>query len=94
MSLILHLTGSVGFASYCPVGMISYWKMEEDGSQPGFSGYLDASGYTNTGVCAGTCPAVNVNGLVNNGQDFSGMDTGIEVPANTRMTGAPLTVSP
>lgn len=78
----LHLMGSMSLAANCPVGMISYWTMEEDSSQPGFIGYVDVTGNTHTGVCAGACPAVNVQGLVDRGQDFNGLDTGIFVPAS------------
>jgi hypothetical protein len=75
--LTLHLVGSICLAADCPVAMISYWELEEDGSQ----GYFDERRYSNTGVCAGTCPTVNVEGMVGNGQDFEDSD-GIKVPAS------------
>ncbi|MGV7224016.1 MAG: LamG-like jellyroll fold domain-containing protein [Nitrospinales bacterium] len=73
----LHLVGSICLAATCPVAMISYWELEEDGSE----GYFDERRYSNTGVCAGTCPTVNVEGMVGNGQDFEDSD-GIIVPAS------------
>jgi hypothetical protein len=74
------------YAEGCPSGMIAYWEMEEDATGEGFSGYPDKSGYANRGLCSGSCPAITSDtpeGAVNNGQNFNGSNTGIEIAANT-----------
>jgi hypothetical protein len=83
-SLTFNVLGSIplSFAD-CPTGMISYWKMEEDATGQDFRGYLDERGDTNTGLCSGRCPTNTSGGIVNDGQNFNGSDTGIEVTANT-----------
>ena len=75
---------SVTWASeYCPLGMISYWQMEEDAAQSGFLGYLDETEFANIGVCSGTCPVITTAGMVNNAQEFNGTSSGIRVAAST-----------
>ncbi len=65
--------------------MISYWKMEEDATSQDFSGYIDEKGYSyNTGLCPpDDCPIINSDGIVGYSQSFNGIDTRIDVAANS-----------
>jgi len=57
-------------------GPISYWKLEE--SSPPYDDYFS----TQDGICAGNCPTVTTIGQINNGQQFNGSNTGIDIPAH------------
>jgi hypothetical protein len=60
----------------CPVGMISYWKLDETQGSV-FSDYYDA----HSAECAGACPVAE-SSLVAGAQTFNGANSGIDVPAH------------
>ena len=61
-----------------PAGTISYWRLDE----PVAGGpYLDSVA-VNDGISIGPPDPIPVVGKVNNGQQFNGVNTGIDVPAD------------
>ncbi len=73
---LILMTGTAQ-AQTCPEGMVSYWALDETGTPTSFA---DSSGVnTNTGACAGTCPAP-AEGIQSGALQFDGILTGIDVP--------------
>ena len=68
------LTVNLTYAA-CPDGIISYWKLEEDGGP-----YADSIN-ANDGN-GSLAPTFTTNGIVNGAQDFDGIDDGINVPVD------------
>ncbi len=65
-----------GSSRNCPDGIDDYWRLDES-STGSYQDYISG----NNGACDGGCPSP-VNGVVNNGQLFDGVNDGITVAAH------------
>ena len=78
----LLLVGALGFIflttdsahAACPDDIISYWRLDDDGTYPDSVNGNDGAGNAN--------PTFVVGGLVNGAQDFNGINDRIEIPAD------------
>ncbi|MDL2123721.1 MAG: GDSL-type esterase/lipase family protein [Deltaproteobacteria bacterium] len=77
-------TGNAALAdkplTYCPDGMLSYWKLDETISGK----YIDSYG-GNDGLCGEECPVASDTGIIGGGQLFDGENTKINVPADATL---------
>ena len=71
-----NFTIVVSEGTQCPTGTIAYWKLDET-SGPTYYDFYDG----HDGGCAGDCPDPAA-GCINEGQEFDGSSTGIDVPAD------------
>lgn len=71
-------TVEVEAGTRCPEDMLAYWKLDETSGIT----FDDFYYYGHDGTCvAGGCPTP-VPGVINGGQEFNGVNTGIDVPAH------------